>query len=93
MGDAQKLRIDDYLGEINNTYDFIKMPHHGDYYKNLEDLFNKTNPSIAVITSSDEEKEEDKTIKLLETNNIDYYLTRKGDIDIYSDGESIYVDN
>ena len=55
-------------------------------------MIENVKPNIAVITSSDEEPEEDKTIKLLEENNIDYYLTREGEITIHSDGESIYVE-
>ena len=92
MGDAENDRLEDFISTNKKEYEFIKMPHHGKYQKNVKKLIENVKPNIAVITSSDEEPEEEKTIKLLEENNIDYYLTREGEITIHSDGESIYVE-
>lgn len=92
MGDAQNARIKDFLEEDNNSsYDFLKVPYHGRYLKRFDDLIEGRNIKYAVITSSDEEVEDSQTIKTLEDNNIHYYLTRKGQIDILSDGKNIKV--
>ena len=39
MGDAENARIKDFLSTNSETYDFIKIPYHGNYLKRLDDLF------------------------------------------------------
>lgn len=92
MGDAQNARIKDFLEEDNNSsYDFLKVPYHGRYLKRFDDLLDGRNIKYAVITSSDKEGEDNQTIESLDNNNIHYYLTRNGQIDILSDGKNIKV--
>lgn len=91
MGDAQNARIKNFIEEDNNTYDFLKVPYHGRYLKRLDDLLENRNIKYAVITSSSEEVEDDKTIDSLEKYNIRYYLTRNGEIDVLSDGKNINI--
>lgn len=91
MGDSQNDRIKDYISNHTDTYDFIKIPYHGNYQKRLVDLLEVTQPKYAVITCSDEEPEEDKMVELLKTLNIDYYVTRKGSVTVLSDGENIKI--
>ena len=91
MGDAQNARIKDFLEEDNNSYDFLKVPYHGRYLKRFDDLIEGRNIKYAVITSSDKEGEDNQTIESLDNNNIHYYLTRNGQIDILSDGKNIKV--
>lgn len=43
------------------------------------------------MKTSDEEVEDNQTIKTLEDNNIHYYLTRKSQIDILSDSKNIKI--
>ena len=90
-GDAQNDRIKDYIEEHIDKYDFIKIPYHGNYQKKLDNLLKATNPDYAVITSSDEEPEDEETITLLENMSIEYYLTRKGSVTIQSDGQKIII--
>ncbi len=92
MGDAENERIKDFIKINNNTYNFIKIPYHGHYQKQLDNLINNTKPKYAIITSSLEKLEDEKTIALLNRNNIKYYLTRKGAINIYSDGDTIKIE-
>ena len=91
MGDAENARIKDYLSTHVDSYDFIKIPYHGNYQKRLDALLETVNPKIAVITSSNKEMESSETISLLNNNNVKYYLTRNGSINIYSDGNEIIV--
>jgi len=92
MGDSQNDRIKDYLNDSNvGTYNFIKIPYHGNYQKKLQSLLEKTTPTYAVITCSNTEKEDDEMVELLENLNIKYYLTRNGSITVLSDGNSIKI--
>ena len=85
MGDSQNARIKDYLDTHNETYDFIKIPYHGNYLKRLEELLEVVKPKYAVITASKTEGAEEDTINLLEQLDIDYYITSNGDITIKVD--------
>lgn len=91
MGDAQNDRIEEYIELDDNEYDFIKMPYHGNHLKRNKELINKYNFQYAVITSSDQKPEDDRTIELLNDYRIDYYLTRNGSIDVYSNGKNIKI--
>ena len=91
MGDAENKRLKDYLKEHNNTYNFLKVPYHGNYLKQFENLINITKPNYAVITCSSKEKESEEKIDILKNNKIKYYLTRNGEINIYSDGKEIMI--
>ena len=91
MGDAQNSRIKDYLKIDNSTYDFIKVPYHGNYQKRLDDLFESIKPKSAVMTCSSSEGCENETIELLNNYNIKYYSTKNGSISILSDGNSIKI--
>ena len=90
-GDIENERVEDFVSINNKTYDFVKIPHHGNYHKRLKDLLQNTKPKYSVITSSNEEIEEEKMVELLQELNIKYYTTRNGDIDIYSDGNKIKI--
>ncbi len=90
-GDAENARLNDYIEKINTTYDFIKIPYHGNYLKKLDELLNKTNPKYAVITCSNKEGAEEDTLDLLDSLNIKYYLTRNGDVTILSNGTDIII--
>ena len=85
MGDTENARIKDYLDTHNETYDFIKIPYHGNYLKRLEELLEVVKPKYAVITASKTEGAEEDTINLLEQLDIDYYITSNGDITIKVD--------
>lgn len=91
MGDAQNDRLKDFIAQNSNTYDFVKIPYHGNYQKQLDNLLKSINPQYAVITSSKEEPEEESMTDLLEEMGIKYYLTRAGDITVTSDKTNITV--
>ena len=93
MGDSQNDRIKDYLSEHSDKqYDFIKIPYHGHFQKQLDNLLEAVNPKYAVITCSNSQPVDDETIELLKQFNIDYYVTREGSITIKSDGKDIVIE-
>ena len=91
MGDAENLRISEYLNENNETFDFLKVPYHGHYQDRLEELINSVSPKYAVITSSDKEMEDEETLEILNKYNAKIYLAREGEIGFTFDGTSIEV--
>jgi len=91
MGDAQNARIKDFLEENNNTYDFLKVPYHGKYLKQLDNLLEEVEPKYGVITCSKKEGCEDKTLSVLNEYNVKYYQTKNGSITILSNGYDIVI--
>ena len=89
-GDIENARIKDYLSKYKDEYDLIKIPYHGNYQKRLDDLLNITNPKYTIITSNIV-KDIASTIDLLDSMKIKYYITGNGDVDVYSDGDSIII--
>ena len=91
-GDAENDRIKDYLKKNSKTtYNFIKIPYHGNMQKQLDNLLETTEPEYAVITCSEEEPDTSETEELLDELNIKYYLTKNGSITVLSDGEEIVI--
>jgi len=91
MGDAQKERLNDFIFDNTKTYDFVKIPYHGNYQKKLYDLLDNIEPKYAVITSSDKEPEKEEMLEILKDKDISYYLTREGAVDIATDGKEINI--
>lgn len=91
MGDAQNDRLTDFIDSNTAKYDFVKIPYHGNYQKKLDDLLEDIEPKYAVITSSEQEPEQDKMLEILDDMNISYYLTREGAVDVVSDGTEISI--
>lgn len=91
MGDAENLRIKEYLSTNNLSYDFLKVPYHGHYQTTLDELIEVIKPKYSVITSSLEKKEDDTTLELLSNIGSKTYLTRNGSILITSDGDTINI--
>lgn len=91
MGDAENARIKDFLSSNNLTFDFIKIPYHGNYQKRLEELLSEVKSSYAVITCSNNEGAENDVLSLLNKYNVKYFLTKNGDITVTSDGKNISI--
>ena len=92
-GDAENARLQELLTDtsVNLHSTFLKVPYHGHYQTLLPDFLKKVTPSYAVITSSDDEPEDDETIALLTSIGCHTYLTRKGSVTFVSNGTSIEV--
>ena len=91
LGDAEDKRLSEYLEVSEGRCGLVKLPHHGRWQSSLNELAEKASPEYAVITSSDKEPEDNKTIDLLEKSSIKAYLTRINPVIITDDGKKISV--
>lgn len=92
MGDAEKARIREWLSEgADRTCDLIKIPHHGVYNKAVKELAQAAKASIAVVTDSDKNPADAKTLTAFEENGAQVFSTRDGTVHIISDGSSLKV--
>lgn len=89
LGDAENARLAEFLASDPGTFDLVKLPHHGAWHRMLPQLFAQTQPSLAIITSSDEEPENPKTTALLQSLGVEYLLTREGALDLFCDGQAL----
>lgn len=94
MGDAKKIRTEEFLSSeaAKGRYELIKMPHHGNYTKNLETLFETAKPRYAVLTADPERlRVEEETVALLDAYGCEVYYTDEGKVTAFSDGENVQV--
>ena len=95
MGDAKKQRTGEFLETeaAKEQYDLIKMPHHGNYTKNLETLFETARPRYAVLTADTERlRVEEETVALLNAYDCKAYYTDEGAVTAVSDGKHVRVE-
>ena len=90
-GDAEDLRLAEFLETDPAACVVVKLPHHGEYQSTLEALIQQTDPAYALITSSQEEPEDQKTLDLLEENYVQPLLTRATAYLLTSDGKILAV--
>lgn len=90
-GDAEDLRLGEFLETKPGKYDLVKLPHHGRWQSTLEQLLTQTQPAWAVITSSDEEPEDAETLALLERFGVRTVLTREGAVMITGTGNGVSI--
>lgn len=80
-GDIERRRIKELLASDEDlSCNLLKMPHHGGHEKNTDDLIAACQPTYAVITSSDAEREDAETLEVLEQAGVTYFLTREGSV-------------
>ena len=89
LGDAMTERLEEFLDTNSDTYDFIKVPHHGREETLMETLIASVQPETAVITSSDDEPEDESTVKTLENAGIAVFYTRTGAVALTSTGSGV----
>lgn len=91
MADAENARIKDYLSNNSESYNFIKIPYHGNYLKRLDDMLDVVKPSFGVMTCSSTEGCEEETLEVLDKYNVKYYMTKNGAIRLLSNGKDIII--
>lgn len=92
-GDIEKKRTNQMLEEgILEEHDWVKIPHHGNYRKSLKNLLETIHPQFAVISTSIEEPAEEKMIKFLEEQSIQYAITYDEDVVTVCDGTKIWIE-
>lgn len=91
-GDIRELRIKMMLdSDTDFSCDWIKMPHHGRYADKLKKFLKACNPKIAVISTSEAEGIEKKTISCLKDRDITYFDTMKSDVVTVCNGTDIWM--
>lgn len=91
-GDAEELRLREFLETDPAPCAMLKLPHHGSWEDPLPALIEAVKPAWAVITSSDVEREAPDTLALLERSGVETFLTRFAPVLITSDGEGLRVE-
>lgn len=69
----------------------MKMPHHGNYNKGTTAFLKFVTPAYTVITDSKKNPAEDDTISALEDIGSEIYCTKDGDVEVSSNGETIFI--
>lgn len=91
-GDIEKQRIDDMLAQQRvQPCDFLKVPHHGVYNSKLQNYFTAVNMRYAVITCSEKNPAEQKTLDILTAKGCKTFLTSNGTVHIISSESGISV--
>lgn len=93
FGDIEKDAVEAYLKRDygRRHYDIMKLPHHGDWKKNYDDLISAAAPIEVIITDGEDRPAKDKLIEYLDESGISYYSTyRDGTIVIHSGGTGAY---
>ena len=90
-GDAESARLAEIVSLELGTFDVLQIPHHGEWDMLLVNLLRMTDPSYALITSSEEEPEDMRTMQLLQQESVEALLAREGEVDIVSDGRTVAV--
>ena len=91
-GDVEGDRLEELLASGTDWQcDWIKLPHHGVYEKQLKSFLKAASPLYAVITDSDAEPADDKTLSCLEKLGTAVFRTSEGTVVTTCDGESITV--
>ncbi|MCD8180528.1 MAG: MBL fold metallo-hydrolase [Firmicutes bacterium] len=91
-GDAESVRLSEILEQTGGAeYDFLKVPHHGNFNSMTSQFIAAVNPTFAVITCNKKNPADEETIAALENAGSEIYYTMNGDVLVTSDGESITV--
>lgn len=90
-GDLEKEGVDAYLGRRLGRFDVLKMPCHGKKNQLIDELLESVQPQIAIITDSNNDPADKKTLKALKGTDASAYRTGAcGTIIVASDGTGTY---
>lgn len=81
LGDALKARVEEYTSMTKGTFQVVKTPHHGDYFKALKTLLQKTGARHAIACTDGSEREvEEKYESMCDELGITSFHTDLGEI-------------
>lgn len=90
-GDAMAQRLAEF-DWTRQTYDLVKIPHHGRDAETLSYYLPSMRPgAAAIITSSKKEPENDDLLDALSAAGMVPYRTRKGAVTVISNGKSLTI--
>ena len=91
-GDADRRRLKEWLENTEvGDVDFLKVPHHGAFNAELEDLLQVTQPEYAAITCSKKNPADATTLEQLVKYRVNVFQTSDGRITAVTDGSKIDV--
>ena len=91
LGDAKKNRLNEFLDAALDSYELIKLPHHGDSNKPLLKLIAQTAPRYAAATVSPAEEIEDKLLAALAAAGTEVFRTDGGTVSAEWTGKGFAV--
>ncbi len=89
-GDIEESRIEEILELELNTFDVVKVPHHGRYNYLSNSLLKNLNPKYAIITAGTTDK---KILNELRKMRTKVYFTKYYEVNIKCDGTNIQVES
>lgn len=90
-GDAMEARLQEWMTDCPEKFDFVKLPYHGSYIKNYSDFLDSVQPQYAAITCSKKNPADSETLSLLKERSIEIYQTQNGTVRVQTDGKTITV--
>ena len=90
-GDALEIRVAELVSDKIGHYDFIKIPHHGTYLANYSVFLDEITPAYAVITCSNKNPADERTMNVLAEYNTTVYQTKDGEINLIANGKDITI--
>ena len=89
-GDIEEKRIELLLASgVDLSCDWIKIPHHGSFNSQTEDLLKAAGAKNGVICCSEKNPADKETLDAVQKAGMTCFLTADGDITFTCDGESI----
>ncbi len=88
-GDAEEARLREWMSGHDESYDFLKAPHHGRWNDASGDFYTQTRPRVCVITASEKNPADERVLELLESLGTEIYLTQEGNAVFESDGKTL----
>jgi beta-lactamase superfamily II metal-dependent hydrolase len=80
LADALKDRLEEYRDIDTSNYEVVKLPHHGDYYKKLEEYLREITPSYAIVCDGEEREMEENIFTMCNDLGINLMRTGEGTI-------------
>ncbi len=91
-GDAEDNRIREWLENSDiKTCDLVKMPHHGVFSFELENMLHRLSPEYALITDSRKNPADDITLEIIANAGAETFETKNGNITVVADGKKVTV--
>lgn len=81
MGDAEKIRLEEFMKDSSAVYDVVKIPHHGfDCNKTIKNFITIVAPKTCILTTSSESLADADLIKYIKKQESKVLGTYDGDI-------------
>ena len=90
-GDAMELRLAEFLEDPPGSFDFVKLPYHGNYLENYSEFLKEVSPQYGVITCSKKNPASEDALSILEQYGVTVYETEDGNVHVTCDGKTVSV--